>query len=236
MSTLSLAATVVTIMYFIAGTSSTRQFIRAKSTGSVSFIPFAATFCNCIFWLKYGILREDFSIISVNGFGAAMALFSCLVFYVYSENSTLGGNPKAGPVLVERISVIYGCWILFVLSVIKFGGPWISLTSRVSLMGWICSIMTVLMFGSPLVSLKYVPNTGDASVMNFPLTACGFLVGLLWSVYGIQLNDPFVYVTNGLGCLLSLLQLAVLFKFSGNGVSNSFKPTKSNDGRYSPLQ
>ena len=56
-----------------------QEIATLKSTGTISAVPFLATFVNCTLWMKYGILLDEFTIYFVNGFGLAV-IFTCILF------------------------------------------------------------------------------------------------------------------------------------------------------------
>lgn len=53
---LNVTATVSTVLQYLAGSSMCVGFIRKRTTGEASCLPFVAGAVNCAAWFKYGVL------------------------------------------------------------------------------------------------------------------------------------------------------------------------------------
>ena len=62
----------------------------------------------------------------------------------------------------------------------------------------------------------HVVKTQNAASLSWPAAGMNCINGSLWVLYGAALSDPFIYVSNGLGALLGLIQLSLLALYSAN--------------------
>ncbi|XP_055602390.1 sugar transporter SWEET1 isoform X9 [Uranotaenia lowii] len=66
---LATSATISTVLQFLTGLLICRKYIRKKSTGDTSGLPFISGFLSCSLWLKYGLLSHEHTVIFVNIIG-----------------------------------------------------------------------------------------------------------------------------------------------------------------------
>lgn len=83
---LSLTAICTTISLFFCGLPICIEIYRRKSTDEISPFPFLMGLLGGAFWLRYGFLRADLTMISVNVVGVTL-MFLYLVFYTYYSES-----------------------------------------------------------------------------------------------------------------------------------------------------
>ena len=67
--TVSLSATIATVINFLTGLQVIRGYVRKGSAGDSSGLPFIVGSLNCAIWLKYGLLIDDWTIKVVNLIG-----------------------------------------------------------------------------------------------------------------------------------------------------------------------
>jgi len=87
----------------------------------------------------------------------------------------------------------------------------ISLTTNdaIDRVGLLCSLTTMLFFAAPFSNLIHVIRTKNTESMPLPLIVMTFLVSAQWLVYGRMLRDKFIMYPNAVGCMLSIIQLAL---------------------------
>lgn len=73
--TVSLSATIATVINFLTGLQVIRGYVRKGSAGDSSGLPFIVGSLNCAIWLKYGLLIDDWTIKVVNLIGNKNPLF-----------------------------------------------------------------------------------------------------------------------------------------------------------------
>lgn len=75
------------------------------------------------------------------------------------------------------------------------------------------NVILFLFYLSPLSTLLDVLRHRDSTSLVLPLCAMNVGNGTLWLVYGLVRGDPFIWVPNGVGALLGVLQTALCLIF-----------------------
>eukprot|EP00751_Fragilariopsis_kerguelensis_P036795 CAMPEP_0170955734 /NCGR_PEP_ID=MMETSP0735-20130129/33404_1 /TAXON_ID=186038 /ORGANISM="Fragilariopsis kerguelensis, Strain L26-C5" /LENGTH=385 /DNA_ID=CAMNT_0011367759 /DNA_START=212 /DNA_END=1370 /DNA_ORIENTATION=- len=96
-------------------------------------------------------------------------------------------------------------------------------------LGMYASLLFILLCGSPLSTIQHVVATKNSSSILGRFTLAQCLNTTLWSVYGLAVNDRFVYGPNIIGLGLGLIQLAlkIIFPASRRGRPPSSSSTTS---------
>lgn len=170
-------------------------------------------FCSTIFWFKYGFILGDVAMSVVNGLGMLLALYAVLIYHrhtVHQGTCEYFAIAALGGVLV---------WLILIAN------------GRIKLDGVGFSAMTasVAMFTAPLVALyhilqhhfsgtshpaKYL-HRSRASIwqpregLSLGMIAISLAVSGSWLLYGRCIGDAYVSLPNGLGLIMSGLQLCV---------------------------
>uniref|UniRef100_A0A8U7NZI1 Sugar transporter SWEET1 n=1 Tax=Corvus moneduloides TaxID=1196302 RepID=A0A8U7NZI1_CORMO len=173
-----------TLAMFATGLSDLRQILATKSVENIQFLPFLTTDANNLSWLGYGCLKGDGTLITVNAIGAALQTLYILVYLYYS--------PAKRSVLLQ---------VLLLLAVVVTGYSYFTILvdtgTRLTHLGLFCSIFTITMYLSPLADLAKVVRSKSTRCLSFPLTVTTFVASSSWTLYGLQLHDP--YITVGWG-------------------------------------
>ena len=82
----------------------------------------------------------------------------------------------------------------------------------------------ISMFASPLFIIKLVIQTKSVEFMPFYLSLSTFLMSTSFLVYGLLNEDPFIYVPNGIGTVLGIIQLVLYFYFESKSREESREP------------
>ncbi|CAH1790128.1 unnamed protein product [Owenia fusiformis] len=197
----SYLATVCTIGVFSTGIPTVLKITRKGNTNDVSFFPLLAIFCSCTVWCKYGLLKEDFTIISVNLIGIVAQAIYIFIYYIYTHNRSA----------LHR-QLLIGAGLVFpILFYIKFHVE--DKDTALLHLGIFCCTLNVISYGSPLVAVAEVLKTRSTETMSFPLVASNFVVSIEWLFYGYLISDPFIKTPNVLGVILGTFQLGLFFKF-----------------------
>jgi uncharacterized protein with PQ loop repeat len=79
------------------------------------------------------------------------------------------------------------------------------------LLRWLLAANVVLFmyYMSPLSTLADVLRHRDSSSLTLPMSVMNVVNGLLWVVYGFVRGDAFIWVPNGFGVCLGVLQVAL---------------------------
>ncbi|NWR81223.1 SWET1 protein, partial [Centropus unirufus] len=181
--------------------SDLRQMLATKSVENIQFLPFLTTDVNNLSWLGYGCLKEDWTLIAVNTIGAALQSLYILAYLYYS--------PTKRPVLLQTLLLLavlatgYGYFTLLVSDV----------QTRLARLGLFCSIFTITMYLSPLADLAKIVQTKSTRCLSFPLTVTTFLASASWTLYGLQLRDPFITVPNVPGVVTSVVRFWLFWQY-----------------------
>ena len=98
-----------------------------------------------------------------------------------------------------------------------------SQTRRI-LVGFLSCASLISMFASPLFIIKLVIQTKSVEFMPFYLSLSTFLMSTSFLVYGLLNEDPFIYVPNGIGTVLGIIQLVLYFYFESKSREESGEP------------
>ena len=179
-------ATVLTVLYF------------GLNIKHYDLVPSISTFVNCLLWLRYGILNFNFSMILVNLVGVL-----CSLFGVYK----LSVNSKSNKTAFRNTLVVVALYLIFLRTQIY--------PVALFYCGLTSSMCTIVMFGSPLAHLKKVIKTKNVALLNKKRILLSFCVSLSWVLVGVELNDAFIVVPNGIGLALSVIQIFIYWIYRG---------------------
>ncbi|CAD5219224.1 unnamed protein product [Bursaphelenchus okinawaensis] len=198
LSVLSVSAIITTISLFFCGIPICIEIKRRNSTNEISGFPFIMGFLGGSFWLRYGFIKMDLTMITVNVVGVSMMFIYILFFIYYSESKT-------------GISVQFG----LVSSSI---GAMLILTEMygmqsIDILGLICMTFNIVNFGAPLAGIKVVLKKKCCDSMPLPLCTANLLVSSQWCLYGVLVNDIYIMIPNGAGVALAVLQISLFLFF-----------------------
>ncbi|NXI68639.1 SWET1 protein, partial [Anseranas semipalmata] len=153
-------------------------------------------------WLGYGCLKQDWTLIAVNTIGAALQTLYILVYSYYS--------------LAKRAVLLQSLGFLVVLAA---GYCYFTLLipdtqARLTRLGLFCSVFTIIMYISPLADLTKIIRTGSTRCLSFPLTVTTFLASTSWTLYGLQLHDPYIMVPNMPGIVTSAVRFWLFWRYA----------------------
>ncbi|KAM7343111.1 sugar transporter SWEET1 [Cochliomyia hominivorax] len=206
---LETTAVVTTVLQYLSGAIICRKYIKKKSTGDSSGFPFICGFLSCSYWVHYGMLSTERSVVLVNTIGVTLFLIYTLIYYVFTVNK----NVYVKQFLIV-LTALFG--IVFYINGIA------DVEKAQNFMGIVCCIVTVCFFAAPLTNLLHVIRVKNSESLPFPLIVMSFLVSIQWLIYGIIISDTFIQLPNFLGCVLSLAQLCLFVcyppkSFAGQG-------------------
>lgn len=97
-------------------------------------------------------------------------------------------------------------------------------TIRRMVVGFLSCAALISMFASPLFVINLVIQTRSVEFMPFYLSLSTFLMSASFLAYGILNNDPFVYVPNGAGTVLGIVQLGLYSYYKRTSAEESREP------------
>ncbi|XP_021770832.1 bidirectional sugar transporter SWEET17-like [Chenopodium quinoa] len=202
---------VISLLMFLSPVSTFKRIIEHRSTENFESIPYICTLLNASLWTYYGLIKPEYLVSTINGFGVVVEIIYVIVFLVFAP---------------RRLKV--KTWILVGLLDLGFLAaaiivPKLALQQKyqIDALGFLCAGLNVVMYGSPLAAMKTVVTTKSVEYMPFLLSFFLFLNGATWTFYAVLRRDFYLMVPNGIGCFLGVLQL-VLYAIYRNA-----KPSKS---------
>ncbi|XP_028755469.1 bidirectional sugar transporter SWEET2-like isoform X2 [Neltuma alba] len=145
--------------------------------------------------------------------GAVFQFVYIILFVTYEEK-----NRK-----VRTVGLLLA--VLGLFAIIVFGSLQIAdrVTRRV-FVGSLSVASLISMFASPLFIIKLVIRTKSVEFMPFFLSLSTFLMSASFFLYGLLNFDVFVYVPNGIGTILGIVQLALYFYYKDASREESREP------------
>jgi len=155
-------------------------------------------FLGACFWLRYGSLKEDFTMISVNMVGSTLMLVY-LLFYIYFTK-------RKRFIIAQFIAIVSLILTMLVAVHIYQHGS-------LSVLGFISMSFNILNFGAPLAGVKIVFRKKCCDSLPLPLCTANLLVSAQWTIYGVLVDDIYIIIPNSAGVVLAILQLSLFLIF-----------------------
>lgn len=178
-------------MYFVA--------FRGAPISKLSFLPTIGQAGNFAAWVVYGLFANESAVLRVNVIGCGFAAFYVLMFLIYSTGAArLRIAGMAASAVVVLAALFAGC--IFIPQ---------SHDDAVSALGWAAFGLNTIMYASPIAAVYRALATMDRGAIPILLTLSGLGCSALWGVYGLLKSNIYVGIPNGIGIVLSSLQLLV---------------------------
>lgn len=81
--------------------------------------------------------------------------------------------------------------------------------TRKLIVGFTVNLNLIVFYGAPLSTIYTVINTHETKSIHVPTMLLNSLNAFFWTVYGITKADYFIYVPNGSGVLLGIIQITL---------------------------
>ncbi|CAA6661323.1 unnamed protein product [Spirodela intermedia] len=146
------------------------------------------------------IVRNE-STESFSGLPYIYSLLNCLICLWY-------GLP-----CLKMSGMLVGVFAVFLL-VVYISLEMLSARGRQTFVGYLSVASLISMFASPLFIIGLVIRTRSVEYMPFYLSLSTFLMSISFFVYGLLLRDFFIYIPNGIGAVLGVVQLALYAYYS----------------------
>ena len=111
----------------------------------------------------------------------------------------------------ETITLIIVVIWLATISLISFAD--ISQSTKELIVGGVVNVNLVFFYGAPLSTIRTVLHTRNSASIHLLTMATNTANGAFWGAYGVAVLDPFVYVPNGLGAALGVVQIFLVLTF-----------------------
>ncbi|PIA15359.1 hypothetical protein COEREDRAFT_82107 [Coemansia reversa NRRL 1564] len=190
------------------------------SKTQVPILQTLASFLSCILWFKYGLIKHDTTVSLVNGVGTMVTMYILGCFWVYDSSPR---RVESGVLVASIISVSLVGYVDYAKDV------W-----SLELYSMICCLMSLVFLGSPLGHIGKVVESRDASVLLPSVAALALANNMLWCVYGVMREDPYMFVPNIIGSSFCALQLA-LVAYYGRAIAEKSKELAALDDNMAHL-
>ncbi|KAI3466015.1 hypothetical protein Pfo_022678 [Paulownia fortunei] len=201
---------------FLSPVPTFRRIIRNESTEQFSGLPYIYALLNCLITAWYGlpmISSDNLLVTTVNSIGAVVQIVYITIFIIYVEKTKK----------LRMVGLLLSVFILF--AVIAFGSLLIvDFEVRHLTIGFLSCASLISMFASPLFIINLVIRTRSVEFMPFHLSLSMFLLSTSFLLYGIFNFDPFVYVPNGIGTVLGVIQLILFSYYKKSSREDSTEP------------
>ncbi|KAH0464501.1 hypothetical protein IEQ34_007287 [Dendrobium chrysotoxum] len=196
-----LAGNLFAFVLFVSPIPTFRRIVRNQSTEQFSGLPYLYSLLNCLICFWYGLPIVSYGVIlvaTVNSIGAIFQLVYVSLFIIFADNAK---KLKMCGMLIG-VFAIFG--LITFLSLQMFDHQ-----SRQIFVGYINVASLISMFASPLFIINLVIKTKSVEFMPFHLSLATFLMSISFFSYGMLLRDFFIYIPNGIGSVLGIIQLVL---------------------------
>jgi solute carrier family 50 (sugar transporter) len=124
---------------------------------------------------------------------------------VWTTVSSSQNSPAPAPHETLVMSMVL-FWVT-IIAVVTLGTTWLTLTTRELLVGLLVNLNLVFFYGAPLSTIRTVLQTRNSASIHYKTMGTNTANSIFWGTYGVAVGDPFVYVPNGVGAALGVVQL-----------------------------
>ncbi|OMP11906.1 SWEET sugar transporter [Corchorus olitorius] len=212
----SLLGNIFAFGLFVSPIPTFRRIIRNRSTEQFSGLPYIYALLNCLICTWYGsplISNDNLLVVTVNSIGAVFQISYIILFIIYANRDT-----KIR--MLGLLLAVFGLLVIIVagsLQIVDTEVRWI-------VVGVLSGASLISMFASPLFIINLVIRTKSVEYMPFYLSLSSFLMSTSFLLYGIFNFDAFIYVPNGIGTILGIVQLVLYFYYKRKSVEDSREP------------
>lgn len=157
---------------------------------------------NCITQLAYGLFFPVPPVVPCNAYGVFVGIFSTSACWCFARKEP---HAKHWDRTAAFATAFTGLLAALIFAYAAFGGA-----ADVGVLGMMVGI---IMYGAPLSSMKEVLRTKSSETLPVMQSFLGFLNSSCWFTVGVRTGKVPVWGPNIIGMMLSLLQLALIFKF-----------------------
>ncbi|XP_043699491.1 bidirectional sugar transporter SWEET2a-like [Telopea speciosissima] len=211
-----IAGNLFAFVLFLSPIPTFSRIMRNQSIEEFSGLPYIYGLLNCLICLWYGMPIVSPGIIlvaTVNSIGAVFQLTYIIIFILYAEK-------KKKVKMLGLLLAVLGVFALIVyMSLSLLHSP-----MRQLFVGYLSVASLISMFASPLFIVNLVIRTKSVEFMPFYLSLSTFLMSISFFAYGMFKCDPFIYVPNGIGSILGVVQLVLYCYYSKTSREDSREP------------
>ena len=129
------------------------------------------------------------------------------------EASSSSSTTRLSVQQYERMIMIMVIIWVACISVVAFGDEAFTAKTREYIIGIVVNLNLVFFYGAPLSTIFTVLKTKNSVSIHIWTMTTNTFNGTFWFAYGLAVLDPFIYVPNGLGSLLGVIQIILCMIF-----------------------
>ncbi|XP_058196051.1 bidirectional sugar transporter SWEET2-like [Rhododendron vialii] len=211
-----IAGNLFAIVLFVSPIPTFRRIIRSKSTEQFSGLPYVYGLLNCLICLWYGMPIVSPGIIHIATVNSVGAIFQSIYLTIYIIHAEKAKKVK----MIGLLLAILAAFIIIAFVSLKLFEP----PNRQIFVGYLSVFSLISMFASPLFAINLVIKTRSVEFMPFYLSLATFLMSLSFFTFGMFKSDPFIFVPNGIGTVLGIIQLVLYYYYSNAYGGGSTEP------------
>ncbi|XP_024386982.2 bidirectional sugar transporter SWEET5, partial [Physcomitrium patens] len=200
-----IAGNVFSFIMFFSPLPTFWTIIKRRETGQFSVVPYVATLLNCLMWLFYGTssVAGLMLVLTINAAGVVIESIYIIIHVLFGDFES---RKRTGCYFLG-IMVLYTIVLCCVTQAVE-------VNDRVTVVGAICVVIGSIMYSAPMTVIAQVIR--DKNVANMPLflSASSLINSVVWTTYGILVEDVFVIIPNGMGVCVCAIQCLVYFYIS----------------------
>ncbi|CAL9190016.1 unnamed protein product, partial [Musa hybrid cultivar] len=211
-----IAGNVFAFVLFVSPMPTFKRIVQNKSTEEFSGLPYIYSLLNCLICMWYGLPCVSYGVIlvaTVNSVGAAFQLVYVILFIRYANSA----RKLRMSALLAGVACVFAAIVFVSLEFFDH-------TTRQTFVGYLSVASLISMFASPLSIISLVIRTKSVEFMPFYLSLSTFLMSISFFAYGMLLHDFFIYLPNGIGTVLAVIQLVLYAYYSINSREDSNMP------------
>jgi len=178
---------------------------RDKDVGRLPLLPYSAMAVTGVIWSAYGLVAGHPAVLSINAISTILGLH---YWYVFRQHCPPGADWLPYSMATHQAVL---------LTTIAASGAAVMLlpyATCASLLGPIADVAVIIMFGGPLAATFTVLKEKSTRSMPFGFTLAINVNCNCWFFYAyFVLDDPFIYMPDAAGILLSTIQLSLFWRF-----------------------
>ncbi|CAE8606495.1 unnamed protein product [Polarella glacialis] len=178
---------------------------RQGCVGKMPLLPYSAMASMGLVWTVYGLMIANPAVWTPNLCATFLGLYYS---WVYSRYCPPGADWLPFRLPHHALGFVATAAVCLVASLC------LPTESALTVLGLTGNLMTVIMFGGPLASIRTVISEQSTRSMALGFTCIINLNCNFWFFYAyFMMNDPFIYIQDGLGLVLTTLQLALFARY-----------------------
>ncbi|KAL3673073.1 hypothetical protein V7S43_002368 [Phytophthora oleae] len=208
MIVLKAATSIAAMIMCLSPIPSTYRIYTTKDTGEVAVLPLVALWISCHLWVIYGYVTGDiFPLLVTYLVGEVLAACYVAVHFRYTKSRAYTAKAVAFALTFTALGTTYA-----VLG--REGVTNQKLSTVGDIMGWITAGGSFLLYTSPFETIKRVLQTKSGASIPIALCCTGFVSNALWILYGLVVDDMFVFGLGVFCTALPLVQITLYYLFN----------------------